>query len=161
MSLKFQLLSTFREIFLPHYHSIEFRAKVFAAILLAKKEVTQEDYDKIRSIAEEIYPGDKRRIGVLEVLVREYINKSKIYKIYTLDGLLKEIDKQLKTTKRYAKKIDFEHLRRLICDSEDELIVQQRVYEFLVAEVKLYLWKFFIFFCIIKKIFLEKTFGKH
>ena len=40
--------------------------------------------------------------------------------------------------KNYALKIDFEHLRRLIDADEYEGLVQQRVYDFLLYEVKTY-----------------------
>ena len=55
-----------------------------------------------------------------------------------LDSLLNEIDKDLKTHKRLIKKIDFSHLRRLICDDDTDALIQQRVYEFFVSEVKSY-----------------------
>ncbi len=37
MNYKFHFLSVFREIFIPHHRSLEFRAKVLAAMLCAKK----------------------------------------------------------------------------------------------------------------------------
>ena len=138
MNFKNHLLSVFREVFISHHRSIEFRAKIFAAMLLAKKKQTDEDYDVIKDIAGEIYVGDEQRIGVLVSIVKEYILKAKTYKSLNLDSLLKEIDRNIKNNKKYVKKIDFSHLRRLIGDDDDDALIQQRVYEFFVCEVKEY-----------------------
>ncbi len=140
MNLKLRLISKFRELFLPHYRSLEFRAKIFSAMLMAKKEPSEKDFDTIEKIGKEIYSDDEKRAKILVFLVKEYLQKSKIYKNYTIDVVLKEIDSELRSVKRYAKKIDFEHLRRLISqDDENEALLQQRIYEFLVNEVKIYL----------------------
>ena len=92
----------------------------------------------IKDIAGEIYPGDEQRIGVLVSIVKEYILKAKTYKSLNLDSLLKEIDRDIKNNKKYIKKIDFSHLRRLIGDDDEDALIQQRVYEFFVCEVKEY-----------------------
>lgn len=138
MSLKFHFLSVFRELFIPHHRSLEFRAKILAAMLCAKKMVTQNDYKEVEEIATEIYKTDHRRVAVLIQAIKEYVIKS-VNSPNMLDLLLIDIDKELKTVRRYAKKIDFSHLRRLMLDSnDDDVIVQQRVYEFFLSEVKIY-----------------------
>ena len=140
MKPKLFILSTFRELLLPHYKTFEFRAKIFTAFLLAKKQIVQRDYDKIAQIAAEIYGSDATKSQILVVLTKEYVKKAKNNKNLGLDDCLRDISRELKTAKRYAKKVDFEHLRRLISeDDEDDALIQQRVYEFLVSEVKLYL----------------------
>ncbi|AII13887.1 hypothetical protein CIG11343_0007 [Campylobacter iguaniorum] len=137
MNIKFHLLSVFRELFVPHHRSLEFRAKVFAAMLCAKKEVKNSDFDDVRYIAGEIYSNDHKRVGVLVQTVKEYVNKVKEFNLLTLDSLLLDIDYELKNIKRYAKKIDFSHLRRLMIESdEDDALIQQRVYEYFLEEVK-------------------------
>ena len=138
MNLKDYIFSVFREISISHHRSIEFRAKIFAAMLLAKKKQTDEDYENLREIASEIYSDDSRRVGVLVSIVSEYIQKAHTYKSLNLDSLLIEIDKEIKNAPRYVKKIDFSHLRRLISDDENDALIQQRVYEYLVNEVKEY-----------------------
>ncbi|MDA3043236.1 hypothetical protein OFO01_02700 [Campylobacter sp. JMF_01 NE2] len=138
MNLKDYIFSVFREISISHHRSIEFRAKIFAAMLLAKKKQTDEDYENLREIASEIYSDDSRRVGVLVSIVSEYIQKAHTYKSLNLDSLLVEIDKEIKNAPRYVKKIDFSHLRRLISDDENDALIQQRVYEYLVNEVKEY-----------------------
>ncbi|AGZ80902.1 hypothetical protein [Campylobacter fetus] len=139
MNYKFHFLSVFREIFIPHHRSLEFRAKVLAAMLCAKKTVLQSDYNDIKDIATEIYINDERRVGVLVQTVKEYVQKVKEFSYISLDSLLIDIDYNLKNLKRYAKKIDFAHLRRLMIDSdEDDALLQQRVYEYFLSEVRRY-----------------------
>lgn len=139
MNFKFHLLSIFREILIPHHRSLEFRAKVLAAILCAKKNVLESDYNVVQEIAINIYGKDTRRIGVLTQTIKEYVDNVKIRKFQSLDGLLKEIDDELHSVKRYAKKVDFENLRRLMIDSdENDVLVQQRVYEYMLSEVERY-----------------------
>ena len=65
--------------------------------------------------------------------VREYVARVKRNDRITLDTLLLSIDKDMKDHKRYAKKIDFSHLRRFMSGCEEEILVQQRVYEFLIT----------------------------
>ncbi|HEG3970190.1 TPA: hypothetical protein SC633_001126 [Campylobacter fetus] len=139
MNYKFHFLSVFREIFIPHHRSLEFRAKVLAAMLCSKKTVLQSDYNDIKDIATEIYINDERRVGVLVQTVKEYVQKVKEFSYISLDSLLIDIDYNLKNLRRYAKKIDFAHLRRLMIDSdEDDALLQQRVYEYFLSEVRRY-----------------------
>ncbi|OCS28811.1 hypothetical protein CFV33872_00600 [Campylobacter fetus subsp. venerealis CCUG 33872] len=139
MNYKFHFLSVFREIFIPHHRSLEFRAKVLAAMLCAKKTVLQSDYNDIKDIATEIYINDERRVGVLVQTVKEYVQKVKEFSYISLDSLLIDIDYNLKNLRRYTKKIDFAHLRRLMIDSdEDDALLQQRVYEYFLSEVRRY-----------------------
>lgn len=140
MNFKIHFLSSFREFFVFHHASLEFRAKVFAAMLLGKKpeNITDDDFENLKKIGSEVYPTDEKRVDILITTVKEYINKVIDYKNFTLDSLLMDIDRTLKEHRRYYKKIDFSHLRRLISDDEDDALIQQRVYEFLVNEVKIY-----------------------
>lgn len=138
MSLKVYFLSLFREIFVSHHRSLEFRAKIFAAMLLAKKSITDDDFIELCEIAKEIYPDSKKRDDILVATTKEFIKKANEYKNLSLDFLLKDIDNELKKHKRYVAKIDFSHLRRLISEEENEALLQQRVYEFFVSEVKIY-----------------------
>ncbi|NLY03626.1 MAG: hypothetical protein GXZ15_02110, partial [Campylobacter sp.] len=97
------------------------------------------DYKLIYDLACEIYPKNPLRAELLVKTVKEYIAKTKTYKGYNLDKLLKDIDSDLKHQNRYIKKINFEHLRRLMSlESDGYALIQQRVYEFLIQEVKFY-----------------------
>ena len=138
MNFKINYLSFFRGLFLRS-DSIEFRAKIFASMLLAKKKIEDKDYELLKTIIEEIYAKNSIRINILIAIIKEYISMVKNYKSYTLDTILKDIDRDLKLQSRYVKKINFEHLRRIISSSnEDDALIQQRIYEFLLSEVEIY-----------------------
>lgn len=139
MSYKLHFLSIFRELFVPHYRSLEFRAKIFTAMLIAKNSILDSDYQEIEEIAKDIYKDDKKRIHILVQTVKEYVEKATQASKLNLDILLKDIDYELKMIKRYVKKIDFEHLRRLMINSDEmDAIFQQQVYEFFLNEVRIY-----------------------
>ena len=107
--IKCKFLSLFREFLVYHHRSLEFRAKVFAAIISAKLNPEEDDFENLYDISSEIYGGDENRKR-----------------------------QAIRANKNYALKIDFEHLRRLIDADEYEGLVQQRVYDFLLYEVKTY-----------------------
>ena len=136
--IKLRFLSAFRDFFIYHHKSLEFRAKIFAAIISAKFDPDEDDFDVLNDIVSEIYENDQTRKDFLIQTVREYVARVKRNDRITLDTLLLCIDKDMKDHKRYTKKIDFSHLRRLMSACEEEILVQQRVYEFLINEVKLY-----------------------
>ena len=136
--IKLRFLSAFRDFFVYHHKSLEFRAKIFAAIISAKFDPDEDDFFILNDIVNEIYENDQTRKDFLIQTVREYVARVKKNDRITLDTLLLSIDKDMKDHKRYAKKIDFSHLRRLMSGCEGEILVQQRVYEFLINEVKLY-----------------------
>lgn len=139
MSYKLHFLSIFRELFVPHYRSLEFRAKILAAMLIAKKNLVDSDYEDVAQIAKDIYDDDKKRIHILVQTVKEYVDKATQGGELNLDSLLKDIDYELKNIKRYVKKIDFADLRRLMINSDEvDAHFQQQVYEFFLNEVKIY-----------------------
>lgn len=138
VGIKSRFLSFFREFFVYHHRSLEFRAKIFAAIIGARLDPDEDDFAILYEISREIYSDDENRRAVLIQTTKEYVAKVKRKDHMTLDALLLSIDHAIKTHKRYASKIDFEHLRRLMTGNEEETLVQQRVYDFLLYEVKNY-----------------------
>lgn len=137
MSLKSYLLSVFRGAFVYHHRSLECRAKFYAAMLAAKDEIGADDYEKIKNIAKGIYKDDYRA-EVLAHTAKEYVDKIKKHNTATLDGLLLDIDKQLKTHKRYLKKINLEELKDLISKdkSGNPNTTQTLVYEFFEGQTR-------------------------
>ncbi|MCR6587925.1 hypothetical protein [Campylobacter insulaenigrae] len=127
-------LSRFREIFVPSHLSLEFRAKSFAAIIVANKNIKPESWDILNEISKEIYPDDKSRQAVLVQTTKEYTDlvlKNEL----SLDSLLRNISFLLKTHPRYAQKINFNRLRKFLDKNEEESLVQQRVIEFFEQEI--------------------------
>ena len=63
--MAFKFLSLFNDLLIPNHRSLNFRALIFAAMLVAKKNVTSSDYAAITQIASQIYGSDMRRCNAL------------------------------------------------------------------------------------------------
>lgn len=134
--MAFKFLSLFNDLLIPNHRSLNFRALILAAMLVAKKNVTSSDYAAITQIASEIYGSDMRRCNALLHSVKDYVEKIQ-KKQGTLDRMLGLIDSELISIPRYAKKIDFSHLRQLMIESDEEdAITQTQVYDFILSEVR-------------------------
>lgn len=134
--MAFKFLSLFNDLLIPNHRSLNFRALIFAAMLAAKKNVTSSDYAAITQIASQIYGSDMRRCNALLHSVKDYVEKIQ-KKQGTLDRMLGLIDSELISVPRYAKKIDFSHLRQLMIESDEEdAITQTQVYDFILSEVR-------------------------
>jgi hypothetical protein len=138
LSIKAWLISSFREFFLYHHHSLEFRAKIFALVIAACDNEKKDEYDKLKEIANEIYPDDKKRQEVLVHATKEYVKKILNNQKFGFDEFIKEIDFKIKTKKDFVKKIDLVHIKKLMRDdiSENKKILQLRIYEFLEALIR-------------------------
>ncbi|MDR0579703.1 MAG: hypothetical protein LBG21_03775 [Campylobacteraceae bacterium] len=140
MGIKTWFLTAFRELFLYHYKSLEFRAKLFALIIAPCCESAKEYNLKIlEEIAEEIYKSDKHRQGVLLNLVKEYTNTILRNPSVACDEIIKEINRKVKIDKKLAKKINMEHLNKFLRTDIDEnkQLLQQRIFEFLEEQSKI------------------------
>ena len=134
--MAFKFLSLFNDLLIPNHRSLNFRALIFAAMLVAKKNVTSSDYAAITQIASQIYGSDMRRCNALLTTVKDYVEKIQ-RKQGTLDRMLGLIDSELTSVPRYVKKIDFSHLRQLMIESDEEdAITQTQVYDFILSEVR-------------------------
>ena len=134
--MAFKFLSLFNDLLIPNHRSLNFRALIFAAMLVAKKNVTSSDYAAITQIASQIYGSDMRRYNALLNTVKDYVEKIQ-KKQGTLDRMLGLIDSELTSVPRYVKKIDFSHLRQLMIESDEEdAITQTQVYDFILSEVR-------------------------
>ncbi|DAB32833.1 MAG: hypothetical protein PWQ42_148 [Sulfurospirillum sp.] len=135
--LKIFFLSFFRELFVYHHTSLEFRAKLFAAMIASNKNDNSCEYKVLSKIASEIY-DDEYRVNVLVHTTKEYVNKILKSDSLDLDCLLLDIDKDLKRHKRFKNKINMQHLRSFFtCNGdEDTSILQTRILEFFENELK-------------------------
>lgn len=136
--MEFHFLSLFSDFLIPHHRSLSFRALVLGSMIAAKKNISTSDYAIITEIASEIYGKDITRCTALLKSTRDIVRKI-TNGTHTIDALLYSIDKELKAVPRYAKKIDFSHLRRLMLESDEEdAILQRQVYEYILSEIKRY-----------------------
>jgi hypothetical protein len=132
--IKHYFFNAFREIFVHHHGSLEFRAKIFALLIAANKKVNIQNYIFVKNIALDIYKNDEDRANLLLLSTKELVNKVKDNTNgLNIDALILSIQKELKIVPRYAKKIDIEKLREFLtlADSDDTYAFQENILEFL------------------------------
>ena len=131
--LKHYFFSAFREFFVHHHGSLEFRAKIFALIIASNNDSTVESYVAVKSIGLQIYKNDEDRVNLLMLSTKELVKKVKDNNGLDIDTLVSSIQKELKIIPRYAKKIDVESLKPIIAltHDKDTLHYQHNIIEFL------------------------------
>jgi len=131
--IKHHFFSAFREIFVHHHGSLEFRAKLFALLIAANERARVENFILVKSLALKIYNGDEDRANLLMLSTKELVNKVHEKNTLNLDNLINSIVKELKIVPRYAKKIDTEMLEEFLqfTNDEDVLAYQKNILEFL------------------------------
>jgi len=131
--LKHHFFSAFREFFVHHHGSLEFRAKVFALLIAANEEYTVDSYVLVKEIALEIYKNDEERANLLMMTTKEKVNQVQENNGLDIDILITSIQKDLRVVPRYAKKINLDDLKKLIPLSYNEDIIsyQNNIVEFL------------------------------
>jgi len=137
--LKIWFLTFFRDVFVYHNSSLEFRAKVFAAVIGANRKVDACEEKILEKVAAEIYPDDAARADVLVMTTKEYVNKIVQNNGLDLNELILAIDHELKDVRRFCDKINLKQLRRfLVCTQNDEetQMIQHRILEFLENELE-------------------------
>ena len=137
--LKTKFLSFFREFFIHHHKSLEFRAKLFAAMIASNKKDDEVEYEILKNIAKEIYK-DEYRANVLVETTKEYVDKILKINSLNIDALIRDIDRELRKNPRYVKKINIRHLKKFLVDKnhtdEETYLLQLRILEFLKNEIK-------------------------
>ncbi len=128
--IKHYLLSAFRELFLYHHSSLEFRAKLFAALITANEEDRECEYELVQKAGMAIY-NNEDRANSLKLTTMEFVKKAQADNGVAHDDLIDNIIKDLKEVPRYAKKIDTSLLEPLMkCHkNEDTHIYQTRILE--------------------------------
>ena len=131
--LKHHFFSAFREIFVHHHGSLEFRAKIFALVISANEKAKVESYIVVKDAGLNIYDGDEDRANLLMLSTKELVKKVQDNNELDLDTLISHIQKELKIVPRYAKKIDIESLQPIIDLSldVDTVSYQNNILEFL------------------------------
>ncbi len=131
--LKHKFFNAFREIFVHHYNSLDFRAKVLALMITANEHPKVENFILVKQIAKEIYKNDEDRANLLMLTTKELVDRVLTHHTLSSDKLVESIVNNVKLVPRYAKKIDIEALSRFLELSEDEdtLAYQKNILEFL------------------------------
>ncbi len=139
--IKIKFLLFFRDIFVYHNSSLEFRAKLLAAMIGANKDMDECEERILKKIAQEIYADDPARVDVLVDTTKEYVQKIIRDNQLELNELVKHIDRILKEEPRFHEKINLARLSRFYeCSQDDEenYITQTRFLEFLHNEIEDY-----------------------
>lgn len=133
MGLRNFLLNAFRELFVHHHGSLEFRAKLFALMVAVNTAVKEEAYTLIKNIGLEIYQNDEDRANLLVMSTKELVKKVQDDNGLYIDTLVANIQTELRLVPRYAKKIDIPSLSRLLelTTDQDTLLYQKNILEFL------------------------------
>ncbi|MDR1975592.1 MAG: hypothetical protein LBQ18_01220 [Campylobacteraceae bacterium] len=140
MSVKTWLLTSFRELFLYHYKSLEFRAELFALIIAPSCKSAKEcDFTTLKEVAAQIYGGDRHRQEVFLNIVKEYAAMILRNAPASYNEAVKDINRKIKANKGFALKINMNHINRFLkADiSEDKQLLQRRIAEFLEQQYNL------------------------
>ena len=133
--IKHHFFSAFREFFVHHHGSLEFRAKLFALVIAANEKAKVENFIVVKDIAMNIYNGDTDRANLLMISTKELVQKVRDDNGLNIDNLISSILQELKIVPRYAKKIDIKALKplTLLTHDEDTISYQNNILEFLQA----------------------------
>jgi len=131
--LKHHFFTAFREFFVHHHGSLEFRAKVFALLIASNEDSTEDSYIIIKELGLDIYDNDEDRANLLMLTTKEKVNKVKENNGLDIDILIASIQKDLKIVPRYAKKINLDELNKLLSLTydNDTISYQENILEFL------------------------------
>lgn len=129
--IKNYFFSAFREIFVYHHSSLEFRAKTYAVLIAGSNEPLSHYLKTLEAIALEIYP-EADRAGTLMMTVKEYLSSINNKKNKE-EALLIDVIQELRLVPRYALKIEPNHLEQLreCTQDHDSKIYQKRLVDFL------------------------------
>jgi hypothetical protein len=130
------LFNAFRELFLYHHSSLEFRAKLFAAVISADDEANECEFDVVKRVGMQIY-NDESRSNALVLTTREMVEKVLRNNGLDIDALIDDIIGDLKSVPRYALKIDISQLEPLLqCQNEPDITHYQENMLRLFAELR-------------------------
>jgi uncharacterized tellurite resistance protein B-like protein len=134
-TLKRKIRKMFREFLVYHHSSLEFRAKLLTLMVSSDGEMNECEKKTIADIAHEIYRDDPERAELLVDTVKEYHTKIVTDNGLDFEHLVRQVEKEVNTVKRFCNKIDIDLLMRLhACmeeKDEEERLFQLRIIEFL------------------------------
>ncbi len=127
-NLKHYLFRAFRELLLYHHNSLEFRAKLYAALIAANEQFGECELDIVEKAGLAIY-NDENRANTLRLTVEEYLEKIVEDNGLAIDELIEHLMIDLKDYPRYADKITIEEYEKIMtcCEDEESRIYQERI----------------------------------
>ena len=127
-NLKHYLYRAFRELLLYHHNSLEFRAKLYAALIAANENFGECELALVQKDGMAIY-NDEDRANTLRLTVEEYLDKIVEDNGLAIDELIDHLMIDLKDYPRYADKITIQKYLKIseCCDDEESRIYQERI----------------------------------
>ena len=131
--LKHHFFSAFRELFVHHHGSLEFRAKLCALLISSNEQECDDCYQIVYEIGIKIYKNESDRANLLVSTTKELVKKVDDNNGLDIDTLVAHIQKELRIIPRYAKKIDTDSLIPIInlTKDKDTVLYQYNIIEFL------------------------------
>jgi hypothetical protein len=134
-SFKQRFFNAFREIFVHHHGSLEFRAKVFALVIASFEDISDKNielYKIVKDYGLKLYE-DSHRADLLTITTKELVKKVYDNNGLDIDTLIMHIQKELRIIPRYAKKIDIDALKPMLelTTDSDVLSYQENILKFL------------------------------
>ncbi|MBZ7987985.1 hypothetical protein [Campylobacter canadensis] len=140
MNFFYKFITNLRNAFSTTNNSLNFRAKLFACMILVLKEPKNEIYLILKQLCKEIY-SKKIRQEMLYYTTLQYINMNKNDPL-AVDKLLKDLSKNYLKVPKYRAKLNFVRLEKMVLkknikenESEIEDYGQIRVIEFIKKEI--------------------------
>ena len=127
-NLKHYLVRAFRELLLYHHNSLEFRAKLYSALIAANEAYGECELNIVQASGMAIYK-DEDRANTLRLTVEEYLEKINDDNGLAIDELIDHLIQDLKSYPRYAEKITIEEYEKIkeCCLNEESKIYQERI----------------------------------
>jgi len=127
-NLKHYFFRAFRELLLYHHNSLEFRAKLFAALIAANDAHGECELQIVQETGISLY-HDEDRANTLRLTVEEYLDKVQDDNGLAIDELIEDLLKDLKEYPRYAKKITLEPYVKIMhcCEDSESKTYQERI----------------------------------
>jgi len=127
-NLKHYFFRAFREILLYHHNSLEFRAKLFAALIAANEDYGECELKLVQEAGISIYE-EEDRANTLRLTVEEYLDKIAEDNGLAIDELIEDLMRDLKEYPRYADKITLEPYLHIMqcCNDSESRIYQERI----------------------------------
>ncbi|KIM10217.1 MAG: hypothetical protein KU37_11200 [Sulfuricurvum sp. PC08-66] len=125
-AFKHHFISAFRELFVYHSSSLEFRAKLLALVAGANEQIGECEYEIIKKLSHQIYT-ESNRASTLQFATREYIDKVLEDNGLGVNELAADIAKLTKNNSRFVTKIDTAQLAHFLeCHNDPDTLDYQR-----------------------------------
>jgi hypothetical protein len=131
-TIKKRLKNMFRWC-LVNSNSLEFRAKTITLMIATDRDFNNCKQEILEKISNLIYSDNKIKAELLRDTVHEYYYKIMINNNLDYEHLLIVVEKEIKETKEFAKKINLDLLETFITciEDKDDKVYQKRVFDFL------------------------------